>query len=98
MTDCAEAQDLLNRIFVPNPKRRITLEEICTHPWMQGSSLDDMQLKETMHARKMKIEAILAREKAMLLRQEGVRRGLGSDSDQAKVDVFKRNTHRRFVL
>mmetsp|Transcript_25458 Transcript_25458/g.42913 ORF Transcript_25458/g.42913 Transcript_25458/m.42913 type:complete len:500 (+) Transcript_25458:103-1602(+) len=96
METCLEAQDLLNRIFVPNPKRRITIEEMMTHPWMQGPTLDDAALKEVMHERSMRIQAIKAREHAMVQRQGGHKRGLGSECGDKKgsVDVFKKNTHR----
>eukprot|EP01117_Protostelium_nocturnum_P015390 TRINITY_DN5964_c0_g1_i2.p1 TRINITY_DN5964_c0_g1~~TRINITY_DN5964_c0_g1_i2.p1 ORF type:complete len:302 (-),score=127.97 TRINITY_DN5964_c0_g1_i2:294-1199(-) len=30
-----EARDILNRMLEINPKSRITLEEICTHPWLE---------------------------------------------------------------
>ena len=98
MTNCLEAQDLLNRIFVPNPKRRITIAEMLGHPWMQGPCLDDAELKEVMHERNLRIQAIKAREHAMVQRQGGQKRGLGSECGDKKgsVDVFKKNTHRRY--
>lgn len=30
-----EAVDLLTRMLDPNPRRRITMEELCQHPWMR---------------------------------------------------------------
>lgn len=30
---CVEAKDLINRALQPNPLKRITMEEIKSHPW-----------------------------------------------------------------
>lgn len=95
MTNNLAAQDLLNRIFVPNPKRRITLDDILQHEWMTGPTLDETELKEAMYERQLKIKEIRARERAVMQRQAGVKRGLGSEVGERKsVDVFKRDTHR----
>lgn len=96
MTELTDAQDFLNKIFVPNPKNRITIEEMSNHPWFQGPILDEGTLKEVMHKRFLQLEAIKVKERATLKRQAGVKRGLGSVSKDRKgsVDVFKRDTHR----
>lgn len=95
MTSCGEAQDLLNRIFVPNPKRRITVAELLGHPWLQGPCLDDVALKEVMHARSLQMQLLKGREREALQRQAGQKRGLGSGDGKQAVDVFAKNTHRR---
>ena len=33
-----EAQDVLCRVFRPDPKARIALPELRRHPWLSGSS------------------------------------------------------------
>lgn len=92
MANCLDAQDLLNRIFVPNPKRRMTLKDILGHPWMQGPTLHKSKLEETMRERNEKIEAIKDHERSLLQRQGGVK-CLGSE-ERKRVDVFKRETMR----
>ena len=97
MTNCLTAQDLLNRIFVPNPKRRITMDEILQHEWMEGPLLNESELKEVMHERQLKIREIKARERAVMQRQAGIKRGIGSEAgERNSVDVFNLDTNRRF--
>lgn len=97
MKDETDAQDFINKIFVPDPYKRITISEMDNHVWFMGPTLDDASLKEVMHERYLRIQSIKAREQAMLQRQAGVKRSLGADCGDGKkgsVDVFKRNTHR----
>jgi len=91
MEKCVEAQDFLNKIFVPNPKRRMTIDEMQQHTWFNGPTLDAAALKEVMHERFLKIQSTKRTEVAVLQRQSGTKRGLGSDRS---VDVFSQNTHR----
>lgn len=96
LTNCLDAQDLINKIFVPKPHSRITIEEMEEHAWFLGPTLDDDSLQEVMHERHSRIKAIKAKEQAMLQRQTGAKRALDPDCGGQKgvVDVFKKNTHR----
>lgn len=57
--------DLLKRIFVYDPKKRITAKEALQHPWFQETLMDD-----GTEAHKIRLE----REKKMRQRQEEERR------------------------
>ena len=41
--------DLLARIFVVHPKRRITLEQIQQHPWFVQNLPPEMQVRHGLH-------------------------------------------------
>jgi len=40
--------DLINRMLCPDPKRRISIEEIISHPWMAKPTLSQVQLAEKL--------------------------------------------------
>ena len=79
MTDNLQAQDLLNRIFVPNPDERITLEEILQHEWMTGPILSDDELQVEMNERFTIIQDTLAEQRAAVI---GVKRLRDEDDFQ----------------
>lgn len=58
MSNSPLAQDLLNKIFVPNPEHRISLHNILRHEWMSGPVLSDVELKDAMRERQVRIELL----------------------------------------
>mmetsp|Transcript_20116 Transcript_20116/g.28917 ORF Transcript_20116/g.28917 Transcript_20116/m.28917 type:complete len:477 (+) Transcript_20116:131-1561(+) len=85
MRDKRIAQDFVNRIFVPDPNKRLTLEAMDSHEWFCQDTLDHRRLSNMMSDRKRKIEDAKAAERAAA-RKTNTRGGA--------VDVFERNTHR----
>ncbi|CAM9642585.1 unnamed protein product [Laminaria digitata] len=50
------AQDFLNRIFVADPARRATLDELKSHPWLAGDTLPPRALREELLQRKRRVD------------------------------------------
>lgn len=47
--------DLIEKLLNPNPKDRITLEEICKHPWFMGETISKMEYKKEISSRLKKV-------------------------------------------
>mmetsp|Transcript_14154 Transcript_14154/g.20920 ORF Transcript_14154/g.20920 Transcript_14154/m.20920 type:complete len:502 (-) Transcript_14154:65-1570(-) len=53
------AQDLINQIFVEDPKQRLSFEQIKKHPWLNGPEiLDSKKLEAELKGRLGKIQSI----------------------------------------
>ena len=74
----AEAQQLLNKIFVADPSQRASIDEIFAEEWMQGSILSPEELSAELRARKQRVDRQKDRERRAAeakKRQRMARRG-----------------------
>jgi len=87
------AQEFLNLIFVADPIKRATIDDLWNHPWMQGTVLQDSELTEVMSEKNRQVEdrkeAELARARAQKERQARARGG-----GAGKFNAFNTNVHR----
>lgn len=86
-----EAQEFLNRIFVADPEQRATIDELWSHPWMQGPTLQSGELEEQMSQKNRIVQQAkdreLAQARAQKARQARARGTRG-------YNAFSKQTHR----
>lgn len=83
------AQDLLTRVFTPNPAQRPTVADLLKDPWMQTATLSPEEIKAELAARKAKIirEKEAEKERAKKKKaagQYGAKAGKEIDPDKVK--------------
>jgi len=80
------AQDLMNKIFVADPTKRISLVEMAEHPWLKGKALSAAAIRADLFRRKGKVEAARRAEKRQKQLEKQRQKGTTFDPDG---DVYR---------
>lgn len=95
MANNLTAQDLFNRMFVPDPAARLTLKELVAHHWVtQSDSCDSREIAAAMDSRRQSVVEYRKSERLKRANERAAR----LRNNSGTYDPFTRDTQRAFGI